>query len=422
MSEFYEQVKERFIRYVKVDTQSQAGSSTAPSTMKQKNLGRMLRDELISLGVTDAELTEEGLVYASIPSTMPDGTGLSIGFVAHMDTSPDADGTDVKPWVFEKYPGGDVMLNKEQNILMREDDYPTLRKYVGEDLVFTDGTTLLGGDDKAAVASIMTMAEFFCRHPEIPHGPIKLCFTPDEEIGMGASGFDVKGFGADFAYTVDGGDITDYEYETFNAAKATVTIHGFSIHPGTAKDKMKNAILMAGEYNALLPALEIPGHTEGYEGFFHLQEMHGTVEKADMIYIVRDHSMERFQERKAMMEKAAAEIDRRYGAHTAEVELQDQYYNMHEVLKDHMEILELAEQAMKAAGIAAPTHSPIRGGTDGSVLTYMGLPCPNLPSAGHNAHGRFEYAPVESLKTGVRIIRELLSPALVESVILKKKG
>ena len=422
MSEFYEQVKERFIRYVKVDTQSQAGSSTAPSTMKQKNLGRMLRDELITLGVTDAELTEEGLVYASIPSTMPDGTGLSIGFVAHMDTSPDADGTDVKPWVFEKYPGGDVMLNKEQNILMREDDYPTLRKYVGEDLVFTDGTTLLGGDDKAAVASIMTMAEFFCRHPEIPHGPIKLCFTPDEEIGMGASGFDVKGFGADFAYTVDGGDITDYEYETFNAAKATVTIHGFSIHPGTAKDKMKNAILMAGEYNALLPALEIPGHTEGYEGFFHLQEMHGTVEKADMIYIVRDHSMERFQERKAMMEKAAAEIDRRYGAHTAEVELQDQYYNMHEVLKDHMEILELAEQAMKAAGIAAPTHSPIRGGTDGSVLTYMGLPCPNLPSAGHNAHGRFEYAPVESLKTGVRIIRELLSPALVESVILKKKG
>ena len=422
MSEFYEQVKERFIRYVKVDTQSQAGSSTAPSTMKQKNLGRMLRDELISLGVTDAELTEEGLVYASIPSTMPDGTGLSIGFVAHMDTSPDADGTDVKPWVFEKYPGGDVMLNKEQNILMREDDYPTLRKYVGEDLVFTDGTTLLGGDDKAAVASIMTMAEFFCRHPEIPHGPIKLCFTPDEEIGMGASGFDVKGFGADFAYTVDGGDITDYEYETFNAAKATVTIHGFSIHPGTAKDKMKNAILMAGEYNALLPALEIPGHTEGYEGFFHLQEMHGTVEKADMIYIVRDHSMERFQERKAMMEKAAAEIDRRYGAHTAEVELQDQYYNMHEVLKDHMEILKLAEQAMKAAGIAAPTHSPIRGGTDGSVLTYMGLPCPNLPSAGHNAHGRFEYAPVESLKTGVRIIRELLSPALVESVILKKKG
>ena len=256
----------------------------------------------------------------------------------------------------------------------------------------------------------------------VPHGKICIGFTPDEEIGMGASGFDVKGFGADFAYTVDGGDITDYEYETFNAAKATVTIHGFSIHPGTAKDKMKNAILMAGEYNALLPALEIPGHTEGYEGFFHLQEMHGTVEKADMIYIVRDHSMERFQERKAMMEKAAAEIDRRYGAHTAEVELQDQYYNMHEVLKDHMEILELAEQAMKAAGIAAPTHSPIRGGTDGSVLTYMGLPCPNLPSAGHNAHGRFEYAPVESLKTGVRIIRELLSPALVESVILKKKG
>ena len=238
MSEFYEQVKERFIRYVKVDTQSQAGSSTAPSTMKQKNLGRMLRDELISLGVTDAELTEEGLVYASIPSTMPDGTGLSIGFVAHMDTSPDADGTDVKPWVFEKYPGGDVMLNKEQNILMREDDYPTLRKYVGEDLVFTDGTTLLGGDDKAAVASIMTMAEFFCRHPEIPHGPIKLCFTPDEEIARSTENFSVERFGADLAYTMDGDALGGLVYETFNGAEAQLTIHGLSVHPGTAKGIM----------------------------------------------------------------------------------------------------------------------------------------------------------------------------------------
>ena len=254
-----------------------------------------------------------------------------------------------------------------------------------------------------------------------PHGTIKLGFTPDEEIGLGASKFDVKGFGADFAYTLDGGDITDYEYETVNAAKSKVTIHGFSIHPGTSKDRMKNALLIAMEYNALLPALETPGHTEGYEGFFHLQEMHGKVEEATMEYIIRDHSMERFRQRIAVMDAAAEQIDRRYGKGTVTVDTQDQYYNMNEVLKDHMEIVELAEAAMKGAGIANPTHSPIRGGTDGCMLTYQGLLCPNLPVGGHNAHGRFEYAPVESLKTGVRTVKQLLSPALIETVFLKKE-
>ena len=254
-----------------------------------------------------------------------------------------------------------------------------------------------------------------------PHSAIKLGFTPDEEIGLGASNFDVKGFGADFAYTLDGGDITDYEYETFNAAKSVVTVHGFSIHPGTSKDRMKNALLIAMEYNALLPALETPAHTEGYEGFFHLQEMHGKVEEATMEYIIRDHSMERFRQRVAAMDAAAEQINRRYGAGTVMVDTKDQYYNMYEVLKDHMEIVELAEAAMKGAGIAEPTHSPIRGGTDGCVLTYQGLLCPNLPSAGHNAHGRFEFAPVESLKTGVRTVKQLLSPALIEAVILKKE-
>ena len=419
------QVVDRFLQYVSFDTQSEEGAAKQPSTDKQWELARLLKQELEELGAEQVRLSEYGYIYAEIPSNLPEdqaGKVPALGFISHMDTAPALTGCNVKPQVVKNYDGHDICLNAEKQITMRISEFPFLERYKGQDLITTDGTTLLGADDKAGVAEIMTAAAYLLSHKEIPHGKICIGFTPDEEIGMGASGFDVKGFGADFAYTVDGGDITDYEYETFNAAKATVTIHGFSIHPGTAKDKMKNAILMAGEYNALLPALEIPGHTEGYEGFFHLQEMHGTVEKADMIYIVRDHSMERFQERKAMMEKAAAEDERRYGAHTAEVELQDQYYNMHEVLKDHMEILELAEQAMKAAGIAAPTHSPIRGGTDGSVLTYMGLPCPNLPSAGHNAHGRFEYAPVESLKTGVRIIRELLSPALVESVILKKKG
>ena len=276
-------------------------------------------------------------------------------------------------------------------------------------------------DDKAGIAIILQAVEELLAE-KAPHGKICLGFTPDEEIGMGASFFDVSGFGADFAYTLDGGDITDYEYETFNAAKTVVTINGFSIHPGTSKDKMRNALLIAMEYNALLPALETPAHTEGYEGFFHLQEMHGKAEKATMEYIVRDHDMKRFQERKAMMDKAAEQINRRWGDGTAVVDTHDQYYNMYEVLKDHMEILELAESAMKAAGIEHPTHSPIRGGTDGSVLTYKGLLCPNLPSAGHNAHGRYEYAPVESLKTGVKTVKALVSPELVETIIGKKEG
>mgnify|MGYP000001811252 CR=1 FL=1 len=321
----------------------------------------------------------------------------AIGLIAHMDTTPDMTGKDVKPQIIH-YTGGDVVLNREQNIVMEAAQFPELQKFVGQELVCTDGTTLLGADDKAGIAIILQAVEELLAE-KAPHGKICLGFTPDEEIGMGASFFDVSGFGADFAYTLDGGDITDYEYETFNAAKTVVTINGFSIHPGTSKDKMRNALLIAMEYNALLPALETPAHTEGYEGFFHLQEMHGKAEKATMEYIVRDHDMKRFQERKAMMDKAAEQINRRWGDGTAVVDTHDQYYNMYEVLKDHMEILELAESAMKAAGIEHPTHSPIRGGTDGSVLTYKGLLCPNLPSAGHNAHGRYEYAPVESLKT-----------------------
>ena len=291
-----------------------------------------------------------------------------------------------------------------------DEDIASLEKAVAE----------LEKEMEAAAANYSRLQELLAE--KAPHGKICLGFTPDEEIGMGASFFDVSGFGADFAYTLDGGDITDYEYETFNAAKTVVTINGFSIHPGTSKDKMRNALLIAMEYNALLPALETPAHTEGYEGFFHLQEMHGKAEKATMEYIVRDHDMKRFQERKAMMDKAAEQINRRWGDGTAVVDTHDQYYNMYEVLKDHMEILELAESAMKAAGIEHPTHSPIRGGTDGSVLTYKGLLCPNLPSAGHNAHGRYEYAPVESLKTGVKTVKALVSPELVETIIGKKEG
>ncbi len=411
----------RLMRYAKVWSESDyhAGRKTTPSTDRQFDMARLLVEELHEMGLEDAFVDDTCYVYASLPATPGYEHLPAIGLIAHMDTTPDMTGKDVKPQVL-RYEGGDLVLDPEKNIVMKGNDFPELQKFIGQELVCTDGTTLLGADDKAGIAIILQAVEELLAEGA-PHGAIKLGFTPDEEIGLGASGFDVKGFGADFAYTLDGGDITDYEYETFNAAKSVVTIHGFSIHPGTSKDRMKNALLIAMEYNALLPALETPAHTEGYEGFFHLQEMHGKVEEATMEYIIRDHSMERFRQRIAAMDAAAEQIDRRYGKGTVTVDTQDQYYNMYEVLKDHMEIVELAEAAMKRAGIAAPTHSPIRGGTDGCMLTYQGLLCPNLPSGGHNAHGRFEYAPVESLKTGVETVKQLLSPALIETVILKKE-
>lgn len=411
----------RLMRYAKVWSESDyhANRGTTPSTDRQFDMARLLVEELHGLGIDNAFMDDTCYVYASVPATPGCEHLPAIGLIAHMDTTPDMTGKDVKPQVLH-YGGGDLVLNQEQNIVMKGSDFPELQKFVGQDLVCSDGTTLLGADDKAGIAIILQAVEELLAE-NAPHGAIKLGFTPDEEIGLGASNFDVKGFGADFAYTLDGGDITDYEYETFNAAKSVVTVHGFSIHPGTSKDRMKNALLIAMEYNALLPALEIPAHTEGYEGFFHLQEMHGKVEEAAMEYIIRDHSMERFRQRTAAMDAAAEQINRRYGLGTVTVDTQDQYYNMYEVLKDHMEIVELAEAAMKGAGIANPTHSPIRGGTDGCMLTYQGLLCPNLPSAGHNAHGRFEFAPVESLKTGVRTVKQLLSPALIEAVILKKE-
>ena len=411
---------ERLIRYARVHTTSSDRTGTHPSTARQFDLARLLVEEMKQLGIADARVDEHCYVYGTLPATPGCEDKPALGLIAHMDTTPDMTGKDVKPQIIH-YTGGDVVLNREQNIVMEAAQFPELQKFVGQDLVCSDGTTLLGADDKAGIAIILQAVEELLAE-KAPHGRICLGFTPDEEIGMGASFFDVAGFGADFAYTLDGGDITDYEYETFNAAKTVVTINGFSIHPGTSKDKMRNALLIAMEYNALLPALETPAHTEGYEGFFHLQEMHGKAEKATMEYIVRDHDMKRFQERKAMMDKAAEQINRRWGAGTAVVDTQDQYYNMYEVLKDHMEIIELAEAAMKAAGVEHPTHSPIRGGTDGSMLTYKGLLCPNLPSAGHNAHGRYEYAPVESLKTGVKTVKALVSPELVGTIIKKKEG
>lgn len=413
-------VVERLMRYAKVYSESDPYSDSSPSAEREFDMARLLVEELHQLGLENAYVDQHCYVYATIPATPGQEHLPAVGLIAHMDTSPDMTGKDVKPQIIH-YEGGDVVLNREQNIVMKAADFPELSRFAGQDLVFSDGTTLLGADDKAGIAIIMQAVEELLAE-SLPHGKICLGFTPDEEIGRGASHFDIKGFGADFAYTLDGGQITDFEYETFNAAMAVVTIHGFSIHPGTAKDRMKNALLIANEFNSLLPPLETPGHTEGYEGFFHLQELNGKVEEARMVYIIRDHSMERFQQRKALFQRAAEEIDRRYGAGTVTAEVTDQYYNMYEILKDHMEIIHLAEEAMRASGIAQPTHSPIRGGTDGCMLTYQGLLCPNLPCGGYNAHGRFEFAPVNELKTGVRTVKNLISPALLERIYLKKEG
>jgi len=412
-------VVSRFIAYTAVYTESKyySGPKT-PSTECQFDLARMLVAELKEMGVENARVDDACYVYASVPATPGCEDLPAVGLIAHMDTTPDMTGKDVKAQIIH-YEGGDIVLNKEKNIVMEAARFPELARFVGKDLICSDGTTLLGADDKAGVAMIMQAVEEILAEG-LPHGKICIGFTPDEEVGMGASAFDVEGFGADFAYTLDGGEITDYEYETFNAAMAHVKINGFSIHPGTSKDRMKNAILIANEYNSLLPQMETPAHTEGYEGFYHLQEIHGKAESAEMVYIIRDHSMERFLERKSMMEKAAEQIDRRYGAGTVDLDMKDQYYNMYEVLKDHMEVVELAEAAMKAAGIEHPTHSPIRGGTDGCMLTYKGLKCPNLPAAGYNAHGRFEYCPVPELLTGVQIAKQVLSPELIRKVFQMK--
>ncbi len=359
------------------------------------------------MGVSDVEMTETVLVYGTIPSTLPDGGGISIGFVAHMDTSPDAPGTGVKPWVYENYPGGDVLLNKEQNILMREEDYPTLKKYVGKDIIFTDGTTLLGGDDKAAVTALMTMAEYFCSHPGVKHGPIQLCFTPDEEVGRGTENFDVKRFGADLAYTVDGDALGGLSYETFNGIEAQLVIHGLSVHPGTAKGIMKNAVEIGGEFMAMLPALERPQFTEGREGYYHPFVFEGTVERAAIRCLIRDHELDRWEERKAYVEKCVDELNRRYGGGTVELSYTNTYYSMREVVGKVPFMVDYARQAMRDCGVE-PFDIAMRGGTDGSWISQLGLPCPNITAGYENAHGRFEFVPVQSMEKNVEILIQLM--------------
>lgn len=399
-------IKSRFLKYVAVDTQSDDSSQTFPSTEKQLVLLRMLRDELLSFGLTDVTMDEHGYVMATLPANNGK-QGPAIGFVAHVDTSPDMPGNDIKPRIIENYNGGDVVLNEGLNIVLSPADFPEMKQYTGQTLIVTDGTTLLGADDKAGVTEIMTAIEYLVQHPEIKHGPVKIGFTPDEEIGRGVDHFDVKRFAADWAYTLDGGEIGELEFENFNAAYAKISIQGRNIHPGYAKGKMKNALLMAMEFNALLPVFDRPEFTQDYEGFFHLIKMDGAVEKSSIQYIIRDHSRELFIQRKETMKQCVDFMNQRYGEDSFTLEMKDQYYNMREKVEPEYHIVETAKLAMESLGIK-PKIKPIRGGTDGSRLSYMGLLCPNIFAGGHNFHGKFEFVPLESMEKATQVILKIV--------------
>ncbi len=401
------EVMERFLCYVSYDTQSEDDAEEMPSTKKQLVLGKLLRDELKQMGAENVRMDEHGYVYAAIPGNAQKPVP-ALGFIAHMDTAPAFSGTGVKPQIVENYDGSDICLNRELDIWLRTKEFPELSGYAGQTLITTDGTTLLGADDKAGVAEIMTMASYLLNHPETEHGPVLIAFTPDEEVGRGADLFDVKGFGADVAYTVDGGALGELEYENFNAASGKVVIHGCNIHPGTAKGKMKNALLVAMEFEAMLPSDEKPMYTEGYEGFFHLDSMSGCVEEAKMDYIIRDHDKKKFEAKKVLFSQAAAYLNHKYGEGTVEAVVTDSYYNMKEKIASHMYLIDKAKACMEKLGIT-PIITPIRGGTDGARLSYMGLPCPNLCTGGHNFHGKYEYIPAESMEKVTRLLVEIAS-------------
>lgn len=401
-----DKVVEKFIRYVQFDTKSDFSSEACPSTSKQLALGEALVKELKAIGLQDAEMDENGYVMATLPANMAEVTK-TIGFIAHMDTSPDMSGANVKPQFIENYDGGDILLNKEKNIVLSPKDFPDLKNYIGDTLITTDGTTLLGADNKAGIAEIIAAVEYLIQHPEIKHGTIKIGFTPDEEIGRGADKFDVAKFNADFAYTVDGGPIGELEYENFNAAGAKIVIHGRNVHPGASKNKMKNSILIAMELHNMLPIAERPEYTEGYEGFYHLNNFNGDVEETALVYIIRDHFKDRFEKKKQLLIEAVAFLNQKYGEGTIDLQLKDQYYNMKEKIEPVMEIVELAKKAMLAAGVA-PNIKPVRGGTDGARLSYMGLPCPNIFTGGHNFHGRYEFISVAAMTKAVEVILKIV--------------
>lgn len=401
-------VLDRFLHYVSFDTQSMDDQEQVPSTEKQLTLAKALKEELEAMGASQVRMSEHGYVYAVIPATA-DHPVRSLGFVAHMDTAPAMSGKNVKPRIVERYDGQDLVLNEEKKIVMRVKDFPGMLDCVGKDLIVTDGTTLLGADDKAGVAEIMTMAEFFLSHPEIPHGKICISFTPDEEVGRGADFFDVEHFGAEAAYTVDGGPVGELEYENFNAASGKVDICGRGVHPGSAKGAMVNALLVGMEFQSMLPAFENPMYTEGYEGFFHLDQMAGDVESAHLEYIIRDHDREAFEKKKALFEEVSRYLNVKYGEGTVLTAVKDSYYNMKEQIEpDHLYLIDTAKEAMKSLDIK-PLVSPIRGGTDGARLSYMGLPCPNLSTGGYNFHGRYEFIPVQSLEQMVEVLKKIVT-------------
>ena len=392
----------RFISYVTIDTESDPSSDTTPSTKKQWDLANKLAKELKTIGMSDVTIDDNAYIMATLPSNVAHDVP-TIGFISHFDTSPDFSGANVKPQIIEHYGGTDILLNKEENIVLSPDYFEDLLLYIGQTLITTDGTTLLGADDKAGICEIVSAMEYLILHPEIKHGDIKVGFTPDEEIGRGAHKFDVEKFNADWAYTMDGSQIGELEYENFNAAGAIVKVNGKIVHPGYAKGKMINSMYYASEFMNALPKTETPEYTEGYEGFFHLYSIKGEVELTELKYIIRDHDRDKFEARKALIQQITDDINKKYGEGTITIEIKDQYYNMKEKVEPVMHIVDIAEEAMETLNIK-PIIKPIRGGTDGSQLSYMGLPCPNIFAGGHNFHGRYEYVPVESMIRATEVI------------------
>jgi len=399
-------VVNRFLTYARQNTESNPDSTNVPTTSTQLDFARKLELELNTIGLQEVNVDDKGFVTATLPSNL-DKKVPTIGFIAHMDTSPDFPGEGVNPQRIENYDGGDIVLNREQNIILSPNNFPDLKGYIGKTLITTDGTTLLGADDKAGIAEIVTAMEYLVNHPEIPHGKVRIGFTPDEEVGKGVDYFHVEKFGADFAYTMDGGEIGELQYENFNAAMAEITIKGRSIHPGHAKNKMVNSILIGNKIAGSLPEKEVPEHTEDYEGFFHLMQFNGTIEETKLTYILRDHSRKKFEQRKALMTKIINQINSEYGEGTVEMKLTDQYYNMQEKIEPQMQIVDIAKEAMLELGIQ-PLIIPIRGGTDGARLSYMGLPCPNIFNGGHNFHGKYEYIPTFAMEKAVKVILKII--------------
>jgi len=396
---------DRFISYIKIDTQSDPESDTTPSTEKQWNLANKLVDELKQIGLDEVTIDENAYVMATLPANVPHQVPV-IGFVSHFDTTPDFSGTNVNPQIIENYDGKDIVLNAEKDIVLSPDYFEDLEQYKGQTIITTDGTTLLGADDKAGITEIMTAMEYLVNNPEIPHGKIRICFTPDEEIGRGAHKFDVEKFGAEWAYTMDGSQIGELEYENFNAASATVKIFGKSVHPGYAKDKMINSMYIAQDFINSLPRMETPEHTEGRQGFFHLSSIEGDVEETVLKYIIRDHDKTHFEARKEMMQNLVSDICSQYERDCINIEIKDQYFNMREKVEPVMHIVDLAKEAMEQVDVK-PILKPIRGGTDGAQLSFMGLPCPNIFAGGHNFHGKYEYVPVESMQKAAEVIVKL---------------